>query len=59
MICREIKCKDLDYDGEPAWCCWAGCPAKAAIAKCPKAAEKKNEGTNETEGRHKERHVHN
>jgi len=41
MICQEIKCKDLDADGEPAWCCWAGCPAKAAIAKCPAAAGQK------------------
>jgi hypothetical protein len=41
MICQEIKCKDLDADGEPAWCCWAGCPAKAAVAKCPAAAGQK------------------
>ena len=38
MICKEIKCPELDADGEPAWCCWAGCPAKAAIAKCTAAA---------------------
>jgi len=44
MICQEIKCKDLDAEGEPAWCCWAGCPAKAAIGKCPKAMSKQNEG---------------
>ena len=38
MMCQKIKCKDyLTDEGDPAWCYRAGCPAKAAIGKCPKA----------------------
>jgi hypothetical protein len=44
MTCQGIKCKDLDADGKPAWCLWAGCPVKAAVAKCPKV-------TGNTDGR--------
>jgi len=43
MICREIKCKDLDKEGEPAWCCRSGCPAVVAMNKCPKVMGKQNE----------------
>lgn len=50
VICKQIKCNDyLTDDGDPAWCFWAGCPAKAAMAKCPKVlAEHNREGNNGT-----------
>ena len=44
VICKQIKCKDYSTDdGDPAWCCWAGCPAKVAVGKCPNVLEKQGE----------------
>ena len=42
-VCQEIKCKDYSTDdGEPAWCNHAGCPAVAAVKKCPKVTGQKH-----------------
>ena len=42
--CQEVKCNDYLTDGgEPAWCCWAGCPAVVAVNKCPKITVQQKE----------------
>jgi len=46
--CQKIKCEDYLTDGgEPAWCFRAGCPAVAAVAKCPKLQGKENGGNDD------------
>jgi hypothetical protein len=48
LICQAIKCPDcLVDDGPPAWCTQAGIPAEVAKTKCPKLADKREEGKDE------------
>jgi hypothetical protein len=39
LVCQKTKCPDyITDDGDPAWCNRAGCPAIAAVNKCPKVS---------------------